>query len=254
MRAALYPDPPYPFWGFVALTCAAAAGIGVLTVVSPVAGALPVGALAVLLLLATGPRLPSLFLTFLTGVLFAYAVLGRGGAYIGIAPVYIGDIGLVLAFLTIVVTLHRAQLQLLHWLLIAFAAWGVVRTVPYLSRDGIDALRDDAIWAYAAYAFAISFSLRREHFPRLLSVYRRILPLLVFWVPIAAITWQVARTSIPAIPSSRSGYALTNSATCSFGMSHGGEPFTAGTMRLATTILSMPARSASSKNRGIDPS
>lgn len=191
--------------GVVAVTCVAAAGVGALSGVSPLAGALPVGAAGVVALLALGRQLPALFLATLVVLLAAYAFLGRGGAYLGVEPLFISEAGLVLALLTVLTTVGHARLGALHWLLVAFAAWGLLRTLPYLGRDGLAALRDAVVWGYAAFALAISFSVGAAQFPRVVALYRRGLPFFLLWVPVAAILTLVAPGSVPTIPGSNVG-------------------------------------------------
>jgi len=107
---------------------------------------------------AGGPR-PYLawYVAVLSVCLFLYAVLGKGFAYAGYEPVYIGE---VLLFCGLAVAagargwawLARTPIGLL---LGAFSLWGLARTLPFLSTFGVDALRDAALWGYSLFAWVV---------------------------------------------------------------------------------------------------
>lgn len=125
----------------------------------------------------------SIFLAWLCIVLLGYALLGRGFAYLGFAPVYIGEItaafGLV-AFLA--AGTRRALLRMPSmYLLAAFMIWGAACTVPYLPVYGIDALRDAALWGYGLFAIVTAGILIKHPwlFRKLLSRYRRFILIFV---------------------------------------------------------------------------
>ena len=105
---------------------------------------------------------PQLFGIFTLFLLSGYALFGRGFAYIGVPPIFVGEVGLCLAAATFVAGFHRALWQTsLTWLLVAFMLWGAACTVPYVDEYGLDALRDAAVWAYALYAIAVATALLR---------------------------------------------------------------------------------------------
>lgn len=145
---------------------------------------------------------PRVFFAVLPVVLGGYALLGRGFAYLGAAPVYVGEMAMGLAALTVVVSLPRARLTRLHGLLIAFMVWGALRTMPYVPRYGLDALRDAVLWGYALFAVAVSFAARGDTVQRLADRYRRVLPALVLWVPLAGVLTYVASAAVPRLPGS----------------------------------------------------
>ena len=103
--------------------------------------------------------LPSneLYLLLLCGVLLGYALLGKGFAYLGFPPLYIGEI----AFLAGAVIFLRtgclvASLTTLPSLLLVTAmAWVLLRTVPFVGVYGFDALRDSVIIMYGGFAFFV---------------------------------------------------------------------------------------------------
>jgi hypothetical protein len=97
------------------------------------------------------------YLTILAIFLLGYAVMGKGFAYLGLPPLYVGEI----AFLTGIVVFLRngalvASLATLPSLLLAtLMVWVIVRTVPFLSVYGFDALRDSTIVMYGGFAFVV---------------------------------------------------------------------------------------------------
>jgi hypothetical protein len=104
------------------------------------------------------------YLGALAAVLLGYALFGRGFAYVGVAPAFIGEIAL-LAGLLVAARSRALALPLATWparLLAAFMAWGLLRTLPYIPEYGVDALRDAALWGYGAFAFIVAGLLLRH--------------------------------------------------------------------------------------------
>jgi hypothetical protein len=100
-----------------------------------------------------------LFYSSLHGLCFAlYALLGKGFAYAGWQPLYIGELLLLLAIPAFFAARQGRRLFLtpIGVVLAFFMTWQSICTIPYLSIYGIDALRDSVIWAYAAFALAVA--------------------------------------------------------------------------------------------------
>src|SRR5262249_8629321 len=101
------------------------------------------------------------WLTVASVVLLAYAVMGKGAGYIGVPPVFVGELLLIAGVASLLlfgrITILRMPPML--WCVGAFAAWGLARTIPYVPLYGVDALRDAVIWGYAAFAFIWFFYL-----------------------------------------------------------------------------------------------
>jgi hypothetical protein len=102
------------------------------------------------------PMLFSTFCFMLGTWFFLYAILGKGFAVVGYAPVYVGE--LLLVFGVVATMASRRTTSLLRTpigaILFAFAVWQVVCSVPYLDTYGVDVLRDGVIWGYALFAWA----------------------------------------------------------------------------------------------------
>jgi O-Antigen ligase len=97
------------------------------------------------------------YLGLLAIVLLGYALMGKGFAYLGFPPLYVGEIAL---FIGLVVFLRAAVLvpvlaTLPSLLLAATMVWVLLRTVPFVSVYGFNALRDSAIVMYGGFAFIV---------------------------------------------------------------------------------------------------
>ena len=180
----------------------AAVLVGTLAGVSPILGITALGGVIAIWLLSYWTRMVPVFHVALIAILIGYAFLGKGMAYVGVAPVYVGEIVLVLGLLAILVSLPTARWHPVHLAIALFAGWGLIRTIPYIGTDGIDALRDGVTYGYAVFAFAVSLTVRRSHVERLLPLYRRWIPVFVFWVPIAAVLGIVFQETLPLVPGS----------------------------------------------------
>lgn len=103
------------------------------------------------------------YLLMLAAGLMCYALLGRGFAYLGLPPIYFGEL---LVMLGLCVTLTGRGLSALHtaagWALLAFCSWGALRVLPDVQMYGLEALRDAVIWGYAAMAFVVAALLSRR--------------------------------------------------------------------------------------------
>ena len=97
------------------------------------------------------------YLAVLAIVLMGYAVMGKGFAYIGFPPLYVGEI----AFLAgIAVFLRSGALlaslaSLPSLILVTAMIWVLARTLPFVSIYGIDALRDSVVILYGGFAFVV---------------------------------------------------------------------------------------------------
>jgi hypothetical protein len=159
---------------------------------------------AVAVALATGAALllvarwfPGFFLAAVGVLLAGYAFFGRSFAYLGVAPIYAGEMVLALSVLVTLRTLGRRWLRL-ELLVVAFMVWGLARTVPFVASAGIDALRDGVLWGYALFALALSVTAKKEHFERLRGPYAFLIPLFIAWVGFSAALSYAQ--SLPVIP------------------------------------------------------
>jgi len=97
------------------------------------------------------------YLAFLGFVLLGYALIGKGFAYLGLPPLYMGEI----AFLSGIMVFLRtgvsvgAVTTMPAVLLITLMALVLARTIPFVGMYGFDALRDCTIVMYGGFAFVI---------------------------------------------------------------------------------------------------
>ncbi len=117
--------------------------------------AMPAVALPVATKLTFGDK----YMTFLGFVLLGYAVGGKGFAYWGAKPIFVGEIALAIGLLFL--SLRLKVLQRLLTLnafvpLMIFMAWGVCCTVPYIDQYGFDSLRDSVIYMYGLFALVVA--------------------------------------------------------------------------------------------------
>jgi hypothetical protein len=156
---------------------------GVAGALSPLALVIGAAALASIWLIAWRGRPQRVFFKAIIALLIGYAFLGRGLAHVGIPPLYVGEVVLGLGVFATLVTVRTFPGGAVRLSILAFMAWGALQTIPYLGRDGINAVRDAVTWGYALFALIVSVSITARHFDRLLSLYRAWIPLYLLWVP-----------------------------------------------------------------------
>ncbi len=183
LRRSNDPLPPYVSTGLIGLGLL---GTGALIAVAPVAAAGVLALAVVALLLVQADHLPRLFLGGVVVLLAGYAVAGRGFAYTGQRPVFIGDVVLLIGTLALFTRARAVRLHPVHGLIFLFMLLGAFRTAPYITSYGLDTIRDAALWGYCMFAIVLSAFVRIEHIRWFLEQYRRFVPWLVAWIPIAA--------------------------------------------------------------------
>lgn len=130
--------------------------------------------------------------------------LGRGFAHLGWPPVYVGEVALALGvFAAAVALLVGRWTTPRSWvvvLLVIFMALGAARTLPYLERDGVNALRDAVLWGYALFALIVAALADRTWLLGATRLYGRVLPAFAIWLPIAWVVFVNFQTLIPVAP------------------------------------------------------
>lgn len=142
---------------------------------------------------------------FIAVVLVGYATLGRGFAYIGVRPVFVGEVALGLGVAAALVSgaVTRTFRSPVAWLLLAYMVWGLVCTVPYLGVHGVDALRDAVLWGYGAFAFIVAaVLLRTGAWARVVGLYRTGVPWLMVYLPFGYALSEIYDSYLPRIPGS----------------------------------------------------
>src|SRR5690606_24615171 len=144
------------------------------------------------------------YLLMLGGVLLGYALVSRTFAYLGVPPLFVGEVVLALGLVALlgVTSLRWMGGRPAFWLLGALLALVAARTLPYVGRYGRDAPRDAMQAGYGLFAFVVAGLLvaRPERLPALLRRYR------VFAAVVLALGWGVylavklGGTALPKLP------------------------------------------------------
>jgi hypothetical protein len=148
--------------------------------------------------------LPRRFLLFLAIVLAGYAIDGRGFAYIGVPPLFIGEISLLLGVVTFL-SIHGwwrvlllPQAVAIYPLLIC----GLIATIPYIGPYGFDTFRDAVTYGYAIFAFIIAAVLMAEptRLVTLVRWYRRFWRVFLCAIPIVYCITHFLHDAVPKWP------------------------------------------------------
>jgi hypothetical protein len=97
------------------------------------------------------------YLALLAIVLLGYALMGKGFAYLGVPPLYVGEIAL-LTGIVVFLRIGAVFVTLATWpalLLVALMALALARTLPFIGLYGFDSLRDSVVVIYGCFAFIV---------------------------------------------------------------------------------------------------
>lgn len=146
-----------------------------------------------------------IFLGLLSFLLLGYAYLDKGFAYVGVPPVFIGEITLiigVLAFFSGGATslIMRSAITLA---IFPYVAWTAAMTFPSVGVYGLEALRNSVVWAYAAFAVVLAaVLLRMDALERPLDWYGKWMIWLLLWAPIGFVVAEKFGGDLPMMPGS----------------------------------------------------
>jgi hypothetical protein len=138
--------------------------------------------------------------------LLGYSFFGKGFAYCGLPPFFIGEALLGFGIIIFIAageipSIGRSFLFWMVVLLIIIGSWG---TINHISEYGILALRDAVIWGYAVFAvFVAAIVLRVKMIYQIVACYRRFLPWFLIWTPFAMLLYFLAYEKIPCWPVSQ---------------------------------------------------
>jgi hypothetical protein len=109
------------------------------------------------------------YLRVLCFLLLGYALMGKGFAYIGVAPFYVGELTMIWGVVVLFCSRNWSRILRTAWFwpLFALMFWGAIRTVPFLATYGTDALHDAAMWIWGTFAIVLASLLASE--PRRLA-------------------------------------------------------------------------------------
>lgn len=147
------------------------------------------------------------YVVFLACLLTGYALTGKSFAYLGVPPLFIGEIVLILGCLALARTGCTVSLltTLPSLAILSLMSWVLARTVPFVGEHGVDALRDSVIALYSTFAFIVIALLleKPERLDRAVSFLKTFAR---FVVPTAVVAYAVARFAehyLPFMPGTR---------------------------------------------------
>src|SRR5688500_18418302 len=149
-------------------------------------------------------RLGDRWMLFLAVCLFGYATFGRGFAYVGYTPLYIGEALLAVGLAAFLITPGWLRAMRMPPLMAAMplVLLGFVRLLPSLPEYGIAAARDAVVWAYAAFAIIVASLIvsRPERLKTLIERYRLFAKLFLLGIPLAFLIYRFGRAGLPQWP------------------------------------------------------
>jgi O-antigen ligase len=153
---------------------------------------------------AAGVTIGDHYLVVLAGLLCGYAIFGKAFAYLGVPPLYVGEMVFLLGILAFlhsrcaIATFATLPMMLLGLL----ASWVVLRTLPYISEYGVDALRDSVIVLYSGFAVIVTALLleRPERLSSVISFLRVLAGLVVILAPVLLVLRLETTVSIGGQP------------------------------------------------------
>ena len=127
----------------------------------------------------------------------------KGFAYIGIAPLYIGE--MVLGFGLLCTLMGAFSLRMfgspIAWALLVYGIWSLMRTVPYLDTHGILAIRDSVLWMYMLFGFMVAGALLRNRSVGLVPRwYASWFPVFLLVAPVVFFIYEKYLHSLPRWP------------------------------------------------------
>ena len=196
--------PASGIWPAALLGVLAGLALGALSVGNPLAATSL--ALATFLLAAAvlfSAQLPRLALGALSACLIGYALFGRGFAYLGVAPLFVGEAALLLCLLAALLhtRLRGLARSPLTYLLALYLLIGLAATVPQVSIYGLTSLRDAVLWGYGLFALAVAALLLRFGWVmQAANAYLRFVWIFLVAAPLATLAVQLLGGAIPRLP------------------------------------------------------
>jgi hypothetical protein len=124
------------------------------------------------------------YLVLLCIALFGYAIIGKGFAYLGLPPFFVGELALFAGFVVLLRSgCFVAVLATLPSIMLAVTmSWVLLRTLPFMGVHGFDSLRDSVVIMYGGFAFVV-IALLLEDGSRVNSILRYYGTFLKIYIP-----------------------------------------------------------------------
>ena len=149
-------------------------------------------------------RLGDKYFILLGGVLLGYATVGRGFAYLGVSPVFIGEAIYLLGLLVAIYTgcLLASITAPSSFVLCGAMIWVMLRTAPFVREYGFDALRDSVVIMYGGFAFIVASLLIEDHrrIEAAVNRYSSFVGIFVCVIPFVLIITRFFQEYIPTFP------------------------------------------------------
>ena len=149
-------------------------------------------------------RLGDRWLLLLMLCLLGYALAGRGFAYLGVPPLFIGEACLLAGLLVWMLTRGWSRILQIGPAIMFFplAAWGLFILARNIGEYQLDAVRDAVIWGYGGFAIVVAALIVANplRLPRMIEAYRVFTKIFLIGIPIAFVLYRYARTALPAWP------------------------------------------------------
>jgi O-Antigen ligase len=146
------------------------------------------------------------YLKALCVCLLGYALGGRGFAYLGFNPLFIGEAMLLIGVLVLLKSVSLNKLVGIRMFIpvCLFMGWGAICTLPYLDKYQKDAIRDAVIWGYGTYAFIVAGLLISNpvRVQRIVLYYRKFVIAFLILGPISAVLCSHFQDQLPTLPGS----------------------------------------------------
>lgn len=144
------------------------------------------------------------FLVFFGCVLIGYALFSRSFAYVGVPPLFIGEVSLGVGLLTLFRSggLGRWMEQPIAWVLAAYFVLATVRMVPYIEHYGLDAPRDAMQVYYGLFAVTVGGLIlaKPERLAWLVRQYNVLAVAATFLLGAVYLIGKMGESSLPMIP------------------------------------------------------
>ncbi len=146
-------------------------------------------------------RFADKFFYVLGFLLLGYALGGRGFAYWGVKPIFVGEMTMTMGVIAFVRSGQFARVMKMTILLplLMFIVLGAMDTIPYWSQYQFDCIRDGAIWGFATFAFIlVGLFIHRPERIRLVDKYYK--NFAIYFLVLAPIFWAVYNSFGDGLP------------------------------------------------------